>query len=202
MIYKTLLGKDFERLHPKLQARYELPLNEPFQAKGTMHIIRSGPSYLKPMYALFTKNNFLFPESGEKVPFTLSNTCYINESQEAEVVWNRTFYFPKATRHFNANMTVDLQRRIVKDYLGELALFYSDLEFHVTNDGFLMIRSAKQRVVLGNMEVSLPKMLTGRVVVTEGYDDGRGVYTIHVSIFNDVIGRMMMYAGEFTPSNS
>lgn len=200
MIYETLLAEDFERLHPKLQERYRLPLQEPFYAKGTMHVIRSGPPLLRPMYLLFTKNRFLFPEDGEMIPFTISNTCQINNQNTAEVYWERTFFFPNATRQFNANMTVDLERQIVKDYLGDPALFYSDLKFDVTRDGFLMIRSESQRVVLGEKELALPKKLTGRVVVTEGYDDALDVYTIHVSIFNDLFGRMMMYAGQFTPS--
>lgn len=201
MIYETLLAEDFHRLHPKLQERYRLPLNVPFHAKGTMHVIRSGPIYLRPIYWLFTRNRFLFPESGEMVPFTVSNVCRINNKQQAEVYWERTFYFPNVTRQFNAKMTVDLDRHIVKDYLGDPALFYSDLQFDVSEDGFLKITSKQQRVVLGTKELSLPTPLTGRVMVTEGYDDELDVYTIHVSIFNDIVGRMMMYAGQFTPSN-
>ncbi|MEK4628591.1 DUF4166 domain-containing protein [Solibacillus sp. FSL R7-0682] len=201
MIYETLLGNDFQRLHPKLQQRYRLSLQEPFQATGMMQVIHSGPRYLRPMYQLFTKNRFLFPESGVMVPFTLSNSCRINDDKEAEVYWERTFYFPKTTRQFNAKMTMDLQRGIVKDYLGDPSLFYSDLKFDVTTDGFLLIRSEQQRLVIGKKEASLPSLLTGRVVVTEGYDDALNMYTIHVSIFNDLIGRMMMYAGQFSPSN-
>ncbi|MFF5997096.1 DUF4166 domain-containing protein [Lysinibacillus sp. KU-BSD001] len=199
MIYETLLADDFQRLHPKLQERYRLPLQEPFYAEGTMHVIRSGPSILRPMYGLFTKNRFLFPEDGEMIPFTIANTCHMNNENEAEVYWERTFFFPNAVRKFNATMTVDLDRQIVKDYLGDPALFYSDLKFDVTKDRFLMIRSEQQRIVVGQKELPLPKKLMGRVVVTEGYDDALDVYTIHVSIFNDFIGRMMMYAGQFTP---
>ena len=201
MIYETLLAQDFQRLHPKLQERYRLPIGEPFLAHGTMHVIQSGPRYLRPMYHVFTKNRFLFPEAGEMIPFTISNACYINGHGEAKVYWKRTFYFPQATRQFNATMTVDLAQKVVKDYLGDPALFYSDLSFNVTQEGFLLIRSKEQRVVVGSRELTLPRRLTGRVVVIEGYDDERDVYTIHVSIHNDVFGRMMMYAGQFTPSN-
>ncbi|MFL0581932.1 DUF4166 domain-containing protein [Solibacillus silvestris] len=199
MIYETLLGNNFNRLHPKLQERYRLPLGQPFHAQGTMQFIHSGPRFLRPMYHLFTKTDFLFPENGEEIPFTITNTARLNNEKEAEVYWERTFLFSQATRKFNATMTVDLERQIVKDYLGDPALFYSDLKMNVTNDGSLMIRSADQRAVIGQTEVALPKKLTGRVVVTEGYDDVLDVYTIHVSIYNDLIGRMMMYAGQFTP---
>lgn len=199
MIYETLLANDFNRLHPKLQERYRLSIGEPFYAQGTMQVILSGPRILRPMYTLFTKTNFLFPESGQKIPFTIKNTARLNNEMEAEVYWERTFFFEQATRKFNATMTVDLNRQIVKDYLGNPALFYSDLKLDVTEDGFLLIRSAEQRAVIGNKELALPKKLSGRVVVTEGYDDVLEVYTIHVSIYNDLIGRMMMYAGQFTP---
>ena len=200
MIYETLLAEDFKRLHPKLQQRYRLPFNEEFFAVGTMQVITSGPKLLRPMYKLFTKNNFLFPESGKHIPFSISNKSYINTDGNGEVYWERTFYFPNATRKFNATMTVDLERKVVKDYLGNPALFYSDLQFDVTQDGFLLIRSSEQRVVIGAKEFDLPRALTGRVTVTEGYDDVRNQFTIHVSIHNNLIGRMMMYAGTFTPT--
>ena len=200
MIYETLLGKDFSKLHPMLQARYRLPINEEFFAVGTMDVIQSGPKIMRPIYHLFTHNQFLFPESGEHIPFTISNRSYLNESKLGEVSWERTFFFPNATRKFHATMTVELERKVVKDYLGDPAIFYSDLQFHVTEEGFLLIKSGEQRIVAPGREIRLPRKLTGRVTVMEGYDDRLGVYTIHVSIFNDVIGRVMQYAGTFSPS--
>lgn len=201
MIYETLLAEHFSRLHPKLQERYRLPIDQEFFAVGVMHQISSAPKFLRPMYQLFTKNNFLFPESGEQIPFTISNYSYLNKEQEGTVSWARTFYFKEATRKFNATMTVDLKRRVVKDYLGDPAIFYSDLQFDVTQDGRLLIRSTEQRIIMGTCEFGLPRALTGRVVVLEGYDDQEDVYTIHVSIYNDILGRMMSYAGTFTPSS-
>lgn len=200
MIYETLLGKDFSKLHPLLQKRYRLPLNEEFFATGTMDVIKPGPKWMRPIYQLFTYNQFLFPESGENIPFTISNRSYLNENNLGEVYWERTFLFPSVTRKFNATMTVDLNRLIVKDYLGDPAIFYSDLYFQVTKEGFLMIRSGEQRLVLGK-EIALPEKFKGRVTVLEGYDDKLNVYTIHVSIWNDLLGRMMQYAGTFTPGN-
>lgn len=201
MIYETLLGNDFFKLHPKLQERYRLPLNEEFFAKGTMDVIQTGPKIMRPIYNIFTRNQFLFPESGGNIPFTISNRSYLNENKLGAVYWERTFFFPNATRKFNATMTVDLDRNVVKDYLGDPAIFYSDLQFHVTKEGFLLIKSGNQRVISPFQEMRLPRKLTGRVTVLEGYDDKLNVFTIHVSIFNDVIGRMMQYAGTFSPSN-
>ena len=201
-IYPTLLGEQFKKLHPKLQQRYTLPLDQPFCAYGVMHTIQTGTKLLQPFYHLATKSRFLFPESGQHIPFQITNSSYMNDKGEMEVYWERIFYFPNATRHFNAKMTIDTKNQIVKDYLGDPSFFYSDLRFDVTSTGHLLIRSGKQKFVFGALEVPLPSILEGRVIVEEGYDDENGVFTIHVSIYNDIFGRMMMYAGEFSESIS
>lgn len=199
-IYSTLLGEKFQKLHPKLQHRYTLPLDRAFYAEGMMSEIQNGSRLLAPFYRFASKLNFLFPESGENIPFTIVNRCLINEEGEAEVTWERTFFFPVAVRKFNAKMTIDQEKQLVKDYLGDVPLFYSDLLFDVTKDGFLMITSGTQKVVLGKKEIPIPNLFQGRVTVLEGYDDVKDVYTIHVSIYNSLIGRIMMYAGEFKES--
>lgn len=198
MIYQALLGDDFHKLHPKLQERYLLPIDEPFIATGIMQKIESGNKILTPFYKLATKINFLFPESGEQIPFTISNSCKALHEDEYEVEWERTFYFGETIRRFDAKMTIDTKRQVVKDYLGSPSLFYSDLHFSVTKEGRLLIRSGLQRFVLGKIEVPMPKVLEGKVIVEEGYDDVKGVFTIHVSIHNPLFGRLMMYAGQFT----
>lgn len=199
-IYASLLAEKFHQLHPKLQHRYRLPLNGSFQANGVMRHILIGCKLLAPFYKLAAKANFLFPESGENIRFSISNRSYLNKAEEAEVYWERTFYFPEVTRQFNARMTVDPRKQIVKDFLGDFSLFYSDLIFDVTAEGFLLIRSGKQKLIIGEAEIPLPKVLQGRVAVIEGYDDEKDVYTIHVTIHNAVLGRIMMYAGEFKES--
>lgn len=199
-IYSTLLAEKFQQLHPKLQHRYALPLEQTFYATGVMHQIQNGSKLLAPFYRLAVKLNFLFPESGENIPFTIANRSVINQDQEAEVSWERSFFFPNAVRKFNAKMTIDLEKQLVKDYLGDVPLFYSDLLFDVTKDGFLLITSGVQKIVLGKKEILIPNLFKGRVAVLEGYNDVKNVYTIHVSIYNSLLGRIMMYAGEFTES--
>lgn len=196
-IYQRLLGDDFQKLHPKLQERYALPLGKPFYAAGTMAKIETGAKWLKPFLALTTKWKFLFPESGKNVPFSIKNTCRTLPTGEEEIYWERAFYFEKVTRHFNAFMTIDANRGVVKDYLGEPSLFYSDLRFNVTPDGRLHIHSGLQRVVIGRFEIPIPRLLEGVVKVEEGYDETREVFTIQVDIKNRIIGRLMEYKGVF-----
>ncbi|MFD9628992.1 DUF4166 domain-containing protein [Peribacillus muralis] len=196
-IYQELLGEDFQRLHPKLQERYALPIGEPFNGVGTMSKIETGASWLKPFLKLAARWKFLFPENGKDVPFSIKNTCRTLPTGEVQIHWERTFYFEVITRHFNAFMTVDTKRGVVKDYLGEPSLFYSDLKFAVTSEGRIHIRSGPQRIVIGNLEFPIPRLLEGVVTVEEGYDDVREVFTIQVDIRNRIVGRLMAYEGEF-----
>lgn len=196
-IYQELLGIDFERLHPNLQARYALPLGRPFHGVGTMSKIETGAKWLKPFLTLATHWKFLFPESGKDVPFKIKNTSRLLPTGETEIYWERTFYFENVTRHFNAFMTIDPKRSVVKDYLGEPSLFYSDLKFEVTPEGRLRISSGSQRFLVGNLEIPIPRMLEGVVIVEEGYDDSREVFTIQVDVSNRIVGRLMAYEGEF-----
>ncbi|WP_026583833.1 DUF4166 domain-containing protein [Bacillus sp. J33] len=196
-IYQELLGEDFQRLHPKLQARYTLLKDKPFHGAGTMSKIETGSVWLKPLLSLAARWQFLFPDNGKDVPFTIKNTCRTLPTGEEEIYWERTFYFEEVTRRFNAFMSIDRNRRVVKDYLGEPSLFYSDLKFAVTPDGRMIIRSGPQRVVIGNLEIPIPRLFEGVVTVEEGYDDAREVFTIQVNIQNRIAGRLMAYEGEF-----
>ena len=181
-IYPTLLGEKYTQLHTKLQQRYTLPINQPFCAHGVMHTIKTGTKLLRPFYHLASKSRFLFPESGQHIPFQITNSSCMNDKGEIEVYWERVFYFPNATRYFNAKMTIDTKKGIVKDYLGDPSFFYPDLRFDVTSTGHLLIRSGKQKFVCGALKVTMPSILEGRVIVEEGFDDKKGVFTIHVSI--------------------
>jgi hypothetical protein len=196
-IYENLLGEDFKRLHPKLQERYALPKDKPFCAEGTMTSIQTGARWLTPLLKLAANWKFLFPESGKSIPFAIKNTCRSLPSGLEEVYWERTFYFDKVTRYFNAFMTIDSERKVVKDYLGEPSLFYSDLYFEVASNDNLVIRSGSQRLVIGKIEIPIPIFLRGVVEVEEGYDDAQEVFTIRVHIRNRIAGRMMAYEGEF-----
>ncbi|MDP5274249.1 DUF4166 domain-containing protein [Chengkuizengella axinellae] len=200
-IYQQLLGQDFQLMHPMLQKRYLFADNEPFEATGVMENIHS-KKWLSIFLRLSTKWKFLFPEHGGNIPFSIRNSVQSGTNNAQEIHWQRSFYFPKVTRHFNALMSIDPDKKVVKDYLGEPHLFYSDLNFQVAQDGRLFIHSGRQKLVVGKLEIPLPRWMEGRVEVEEGYDDFRNVYTIQVSITNSIIGRLIAYEGYFKSKTS
>lgn len=86
---------------------------------------------------------------------------------------------------------------LVKDYLGEPSLFYSELFFLVTEEGSMQIESRKQRLVIGKLEVSLPELLKGNVLVKESYLEKLDAFSIHVLITNPILGTLFEYEGVF-----
>lgn len=196
-IYQEILGEQFEKLHPMLQKRYTLPEGKPFKATGIMKKISSGPKWLSPFFLLATRWKFLFPEQGENIPFKIVNTTRTGPNGEQQVHWERTFQFLKKKRYFNALMSLDSDKSVVKDYLGEPSLFYSELVFFVSEKGHMRIESRKQRFVMGPLEIPLPKVFQGNVQVTEYYIEERDIFSIHVFITNPLIGALFEYEGEF-----
>ncbi|MBM7587043.1 hypothetical protein JOC86_003595 [Bacillus pakistanensis] len=195
-VYKKVLGEQFNRLHPMLQKRYEL--KEDFKGSGLMRMIQGGPKWLYPMYLIGVKWKLLFPEEGKDVPFTIVNSTITGINGEEQVHWERIFYFKNRKRYFNALMSYDSKHNMVKDYLGEPHIVYSDLSFQITPQGYLKIESKSQRLVLGKIEVPLPRLFQGIARVTEKYVEARNVYYIKVEVKNPFIGVVFCYKGEFT----
>lgn len=196
-IYEKVLGTEFQKLHPMLQKRYQIREGNPIIAKGKMYHITGGPKWLYPLWMIGTMCKLVFPERGENIAFTITNKAYRTEKGIEEVYWNRAFYFPKKTRYFNARMSLDTKRNIIKDYLGDPSPLYSDLRLTVEKGGELTIDSVKQRLVIGKLEIPLPKWLYGVATVKEAYDEEMGAFTISVHVHNHLIGTIFAYEGVF-----
>lgn len=197
-IYKRVMGDQFYQLDPMLQKRYEFLGRRPFKGTGIMKTIEGGPKWLFPLFWLGVRCKLLFPEYGKHIPFTIKNTSRIGKKGEEQIHWQRVFYFGRKKRYFNALMSLDCEQNVVKDYLGEPHLVYSDLSLSVSSEGNLNIQSRKQRLVLGKMEIPLPKALQGLATVTEKYLDESETYYIKVVVRNPLIGPVFSYEGEFT----
>lgn len=197
-IYKKVMGSNFDRLHPMLQKRYDLPEGTTYRASGIMKDIKGGPKWLYPIFQVGIRWKLLFPEQGKDIPFTIRNRAFMSDMGKSQVHWERIFHFGKKKRYFNALMSLDEKQSIIQDYLGEPHLLYADLELHVTVNGSLTIQSIRQRLVLGKIEIPLPRLFQGLATVVERYDDEQGLYQIHVTVRNPFIGRVFSYEGTFS----
>lgn len=199
MIYERLLDAQFTQLHPKLQHRYHLPLNEPFHAEGVMHKIEQGTTLFKPFFHLTTHVEFLFPEAGDNIPFTLKNTYRINEQGEHLITFERKFYFEHITRSFYSAMRINIENNRALDTFGKPALIAADLAFKVTSDGSLITKSGAQSLLVPTM-IPLPRTLSTRGQSIDGYNEMRDAYTIEVTNYNPIVGRIVNYLGEYWES--
>jgi hypothetical protein len=197
-IFRNVMGDDFNQLHPMLQKRYDQPVGTVFKASGIMKEIGGGPKWLYPIFRAGVRWKLLFPERGKNIPFTITNTAFVGDNGESQVHWERVFHFDKKRRYFNALMSFDSKRLVIRDYLGEPHLLYSDLDFQVTANGSLTIKSLGQRLILGKIEIPLPRIFQGLATVIERFDDERELYQIHVTVRNPLIGIVFSYEGEFS----
>lgn len=198
-IYKKVMGRDFALLHPMLQKRYDLSDGATFKASGVMHEIKGGPKWLYPLFRIGIRWKLLFPEDGRSIPFSITNTAFTKKNGGSHVHWERIFQFQHKNRYFNALMSLDEERLVIKDYLGEPSPLYSDLAFTVTKEGHLKIESLNQRLVFGKLEIPLPRFLHGLATVTEKYIDAQELYQITVIVRNPLIGSVFSYEGTFSP---
>ncbi|WP_010304267.1 DUF4166 domain-containing protein [Kurthia senegalensis] len=193
-VYKQLLGEDFNKLHPMLQHRYDTVPGEAFRAKGIMKTIKHGSPLLFPFYQAAPLMDFLFPEQGTDIPFDMIHSCIDQGEKTYDIEWSRNFYFPEKKRTFNSTTRIDLKTKHAYDLLGKPAMMHSNLLLDVTKEGRLITRTNAQHLF---GIIPLPSFFKGKAIVEDGFDDARGVYTVHATVYNDILGTIMMYAGEF-----
>lgn len=189
-IYEQAIGARFEQLHPLLKKKYGKQLGA-LTATGTMNHIRGSVVY-RPVTRIFARDDFLFPERGKNVPFTITNTYHPSPQV---VDWNRTFYFQKNVRTFFARMYWDASSEQILDRLGRSGRFMQPLVFTVTSNGALLITSEQSFIRLFGRYVKLPKRMSAKVnVYEEAIDDEH----IHIFVHITLIGTVMMYEGVAT----
>ena len=199
-IYRTALGADFERLHPKLQGRFGLcAIDETCQiGTGVMDEVWRGPWWTLPFLLLGSTRRVLFPSRGRRVPFTIANYAYVDRSGRETVTWARQFHFPRRTRAFDATMIYSKRRDTIVDYLGTHQHLAVDLHCSVDDEGAMCIRSGEQRFYEGPVAFRFPLTFSGISSVREWWDEPAACFRIEVQVANKLLGPLFGYRGSFT----
>ncbi|MCD7439339.1 DUF4166 domain-containing protein [Streptomyces lincolnensis] len=199
-IFRTVMGADFDRLHPQLQRRFSVGLasGEACTGRGVMDRVWHGPAFVKPFLALGTTRNILVPRAGRHVPFTIENVPYTDTHGRETVTFVRTFHLPGRPRRFDAQMVLGPKGDRVLDYLGTHQHLASDLHPYAQPDGSLLIRSGEHRFREGPVDVRVPELIGADAEVRESYDDATGRFHIRVSVVNKYVGPLFGYEGSFT----
>lgn len=199
-IFRTVMGADFDRLHPRLQRRFSVGLasGEACTGRGVMTRIWHGGAFVKPFLALGATRNILVPRTGRNVPFTIENVPYADTFGRETVSFVRTFGLPGRPRRFDAQMVLSPKGDRVLDYLGTHQHLASELHPSAQPDGSLLIRSGEHRFREGPVDIRVPALIGATAEVRESYDDAAGRFRIRVRVVNDRFGPLFGYEGTFT----
>ncbi|MFG2884950.1 DUF4166 domain-containing protein [Streptomyces sp. NPDC048297] len=201
-MFRTVMGDDFDRLHPRLRRRFSVGLagGEACTGRGVMHRIWHGPAFVRPFLALGTTRNILVPEAGRNVPFVIENVPYADTFGRETVSFVRTFDLPGRSRRFDAQMVLSPKGDRILDYLGTHQHLASELHFAAEPDGSLLIRSGEHRFREGPVDIRVPELVGATAEVRESYDDAAGRFRIRVRVVNRYFGPLFGYEGSFTAS--
>ncbi|GAB2858376.1 DUF4166 domain-containing protein [Streptomyces deserti] len=201
-IFRTVLGADFDRLHPRLKRRFSVGLasGEACTGRGVMDRVWHGGAFVKPFLALGATRNILVPAEGRHVPFTIENVPYTDSFGRETVTFVRTFDLPGRPRRFDAQMVLSPKGDRVVDYLGTHQHLASELHLRAEPDGSLLIRSGEHRFREGPVDVRVPELIGATAEVRESYDDSAGRFRVRVRVVNRHFGPLFGYEGSFTAS--
>lgn len=198
-IYQRALGRDFDRLHPEIQARFGFSSADGVASIGTgvMDRIWRRPGFTRPFLAVGSWRNLMFPEQGTNVPFTIENYAYLDRFGRETVTFNRTFELPTHRRRFDATMIYSESRGTVVDYLGTHQHLAADVSLEVGEQGGLTLRTGQQRLYERRIAFTFPMVASGKGHVTEWFDEDEGRHRIEVQVGNDRFGPLFGYSGWF-----
>jgi len=197
-IYATVLGEDFQRLHPRIQERFGFNSKSGKRAidRGVMDRVWRGRFYTIPFLTVGAWRNIMFPDHGENVPFTIENWAYVDKLGRETVTELRTFRLGRE-RRFDAYMVRDPTRNQVIDYMGTHQHLAVDLHLSVAENGGLCIVSGEQRFYEGPIAFNFPMMFSGIAYVYVWFDDDTGRYRIEVAVKNKIWGPLFGFTGTF-----
>jgi len=199
-IFRTAMGAEFDRLHPRLRRRFSVGLasGEACTGRGVMETIWHGGAWVRPFLALGATRNILVPRAGRNVPFVIENVPYTDGFGRETVSFVRTFDLPDGPRRFDAQMVLGPRGDRILDYLGTHQHLATDLRFTAEPDGSLLIRSGEHRFREGPVDVRVPELIGARAEVRESYDDRADRFRIRVRVVNRRFGPLFGYEGSFT----
>ncbi|MBI5160443.1 MAG: DUF4166 domain-containing protein [Micrococcales bacterium] len=198
-IFARAMGEDFSRLHPMLQKRFGVGLEDGYACvgTGTMRRIRRGPWWTVPFLQIGRLRSILVPDHGENIPFRIENYPYRDRLGRETVTFVREYRIRGRMRRFDATMIAGRRTGRIVDYLGTHQHLAVDLELHAEPDGSLLLRSDAQRFYEGPIAFRFPMLFSGRAELRESFDDDTGEYRVSLEVRNRVFGFLFGYDGAF-----
>jgi hypothetical protein len=194
-LFERALGEDWADLHPKLRERYGVVAADDQEVIGRGVMTELSPSRLAaPVLWLGTRDDFLFPERGTDVPFTITTEAFVDDAGNEALFLERAFE-TDPPRQFVDTLRWNPERECITDLLGAGGRVVSDLHLGV-DDGALTLELGTQWLRIAGRYVRLPGPLAVEGTLRDWYDDDAAAYNVAAEIRNPVF-TVFSYRGHF-----
>lgn len=165
---------------------------------GVMDRVWHRPDWLWPVLWLLTWIDLLFPETGIRVPASM--TVSVGRNREGDVChhWNRTFRFGHRVRRFNAQMAYDRDGGCVEERFIGSGLVCMGWDIRFNDPTTLVISTRRCSVRLGRIRITIPSIFHPAVRAVEtvvSEDPGR--IRVELVMTHPWLGAVFGYDGEF-----
>ncbi|ESP89421.1 DUF4166 domain-containing protein [Candidatus Halobonum tyrrellensis] len=198
-LFERALGDDWDDLHPAIRERYGLTAGDGRTAvgRGVMDRVDRNPLALPALW-LGTLDDFLFPEAGTHVPFTVAAEAFVDDAGR-EALFLRRRFDTDPPREFVDTLRWNPERGCLADYFGHHGAVVADVHLGVEGDA-LALRVGDQWLRAGDRFLPLPGLLSARGTLRDRYDDDADEFRVEAEITTPIlapVGPVFGYRGRF-----
>lgn len=195
-LFEREVGPEWETLHPRVRERYGLESAEDRVAVGVGRMAELARHRLAlPALWLGTLDDFLFPEGGTDVPFSIATVPFVDASGNEGLYLRRRFE-TSPPRTFVDTLRWNPARGCLTDLFGRRGLVAADLHVDAA-DGALALSIGTQWLRVGGRYLPLPGPLSTDGRLRDWYDDEADRYRVAAEITSPLLGRVFGYDGAF-----
>ncbi|OAQ53181.1 hypothetical protein HTG_06815 [Natrinema mahii] len=195
-LFERAVGEGWDTLHPRVRERYGLEAGEDRQAVGVgrMDDLQRNP-LATPIRWLATLDDFLFPEGGTDVPFSIVTEAFVDDAGNEALCLHRRFG-TDPPREFVDTLRWNPARGCLTDLFGRRGHVAADLHVRA-DDGALALSIGTQWLRAGGRYVALPGPLSVDGRLRDWYDDDSDRFRVAADITNPIVGTVFGYTGRF-----
>lgn len=193
-LFERALGEAWDELHPKLRERYGVVAGDDREVVGTGELDRLTRGVLAlPALWLGTLDDFVFPERGVDVPFTITTDAFVDGAGREALFLDRRFE-TAPPRHLVDTLRWNPERSCITDFYGRRGLVVADLHLR-GDDGALVLELGRQWLRVRGRYLPQPGPLAVEGSIRDRYVDGE--FRVAIDIRHPLVGRVFACEGRF-----
>lgn len=192
------LGSHAALLNPHVREYAEGPgVGAHVRGEGTFRFAGSRLGRLNLAVRPVVGSDLLMTRYGRDVPFSVQNTCFVDESGATVLAAERVFRFGDGSQRFIDELRAGPTAGTLVNVVGRSRRIELLLRCATTDSGDLVLWSERAWLRLAGIRLRLPSFLSVAVHILHGYDEQRGLQTVTARVRNPLLGTVLEYAGAF-----